>query len=72
MNQGSFFSSAGGGPVSCMVGLAVLQAIEQDNLQANAAEVELLCTLLAAAAATYNTMEGFNYCDYLFKGWGIS
>ena len=37
--QGSFFSSAGGGPVSCEVGLAVLKAIEADQLQRNAAQV---------------------------------
>ena len=37
--DGSFFSSAGGGPVSCAVGLAVLETIEQESLQENAKEV---------------------------------
>lgn len=34
--DGSFFSSAGGSPVSCAVGLAVLQEIEEMQLQKNA------------------------------------
>ncbi len=33
--EGSFFSSAGGGPVSCAVGSAVLEAIDKDRLQDN-------------------------------------
>ncbi len=37
--DGSFFSSAGGGPVSCAIGQAVLQTIEQEKLQRNAKEV---------------------------------
>ncbi len=37
--QGSFFSSAGGSPVSCVAGLAVLDAIRDEGLQANAALV---------------------------------
>jgi 4-aminobutyrate aminotransferase-like enzyme len=37
--QGSFFSSAGGSPVSCVVGLTVLDIIEDEGLQANAREV---------------------------------
>ena len=37
--DGSFFSSAGGGPVSCAVGLAVLLAVEEAGLQHNALEV---------------------------------
>jgi 4-aminobutyrate aminotransferase-like enzyme len=34
--QGYFFSSAGGSPVSCVVGLTVLDAIESEGLQENA------------------------------------
>lgn len=37
--QGYFFSSPGGSPVSCVVGTAVLDAIERDGLQRNALEV---------------------------------
>lgn len=36
---GYFFSSAGGSPVSCMIGLTVLDVIERDGLQQNAMEV---------------------------------
>ena len=34
-----FFSSFGGNPVSCEIGLAVLEVIEEENLQQNALEV---------------------------------
>jgi 4-aminobutyrate aminotransferase-like enzyme len=37
--QGYFFSSAGGSPVSSVVGLTVLEVIERDGLQHNAAHV---------------------------------
>ena len=37
--QGSFFSSAGGSPVSCVVGLTVLDILRDERLQENAALV---------------------------------
>lgn len=37
--EGNFFSSAGGSPVSCVAGLAVLDVIRDEGLQANAATV---------------------------------
>ncbi|KAI9016123.1 putative aminotransferase protein [Hyaloraphidium curvatum] len=37
--QGNFFSSAGGSPVSCVVGCTVLDAIRDEGLQENAARV---------------------------------
>ena len=37
--QGYFFSSAGGSPVSCVVGLTVLDVLERDGLQNNALSV---------------------------------
>lgn len=37
--QGAFFSSAAGSPVSCRIGLEVLDIIEEEGLQANAAAV---------------------------------
>ncbi|GAB1823867.1 aminotransferase [Herbidospora sp. RD11066] len=36
---GYFFSSAGGGPVSCVTGMTVLDVIQQERLQANALTV---------------------------------
>lgn len=38
-NEGHFFSSAGGSPVSCAAGMAVLDILEQDGLQENARNV---------------------------------
>ncbi len=35
-SQGQFFSSAGGNPLSCRVGIAVLDAMESEGLQENA------------------------------------
>lgn len=37
--EGNFFSSAGGSPVSCVAGLAVLDVIAEEQLQENAATV---------------------------------
>jgi 4-aminobutyrate aminotransferase-like enzyme/Ser/Thr protein kinase RdoA (MazF antagonist) len=37
--EGSFFSSTGGNPVSCRVGLAVLDVLETEGLQENARDV---------------------------------
>ena len=37
--EGNFFSSSGGSPVSCVAGLAVLDAIHDEHLQANALAV---------------------------------
>jgi 4-aminobutyrate aminotransferase-like enzyme len=49
--RAAFFSSTGGGPVSCEVGLAVLDAIADEGLQDNAARVgdELKRSLTALA-----------------------
>ena len=37
--EGSFFSSVGGSPVACAAGLAVLETIDREELQANARDV---------------------------------
>jgi 4-aminobutyrate aminotransferase-like enzyme len=37
--QGRYFNTFGGNPVSCAAGLAVLDVLEQQNLQQNALEV---------------------------------
>lgn len=38
-NEGMFFSSAGGSPLSCAVGLAVLDAMDEDKILENVTEV---------------------------------
>jgi 4-aminobutyrate aminotransferase-like enzyme/Ser/Thr protein kinase RdoA (MazF antagonist) len=38
-SSGTFFSSAGGSPVSCAVGMAVIDVLFRDELQANAAYI---------------------------------
>jgi len=37
--DGTFFSSVGGSPVACAAGLAVLETIDREGLQANARDV---------------------------------
>ncbi len=51
--EGSFFSSVGGSPVGCAAGLAVLETIDREGLQANARMVgdHLRAGLLDVAAA---------------------
>jgi len=52
--EGSFFSSAGGSPVSCVVGSTVLRVLEEDGLQDNARVVgALLADGLRALATRY-------------------
>jgi 4-aminobutyrate aminotransferase-like enzyme len=50
--EGSFFSSVGGSPVACAAGLAVLETIDREGLQANARDVGAYLRegLLAVAA----------------------
>jgi len=42
IDQSGFFSTTGGNPVACKVGLAVLDVLEQEGLQANARRVGAL------------------------------
>ncbi len=52
--EGSFFSSAGGSPVSCVVGSTVLKVLEDDALQENASVVgAALADGLRALASRY-------------------
>lgn len=52
--EGSFFSSAGGSPVSCVVGSTVLRVLDEDGLQENARVVgALLADGLRALAERY-------------------
>lgn len=52
--QGYFFSSAGGSPVSCVVGLTVLDILERERLQQNALEIgDHLIARIRALAGRY-------------------
>ncbi|WP_062203236.1 aminotransferase [Demequina salsinemoris] len=55
--EGSFFSSAGGSPVSCVVGTTVLDVLEADGLQENARVVGgLLADGLRSLAGAHPTL----------------
>ncbi|WP_143338319.1 aminotransferase [Demequina sp. NBRC 110054] len=55
--EGSFFSSAGGSPVSCVVGTTVLDVLEADGLQENARVVGgLLADGLRSLASAHPTL----------------
>lgn len=67
--SGSFFSSAGGGPVSCAIGWAVLDTVISENLQANAAEVgAYLNTQLKALAVKHSHIVGCIHGHGLYQG----
>ena len=67
--DGSFFSSAGGGPVSCAIGLAVLAAIESERLQENALIVgEYLNVRLKELAAKRPHLVGCIHGHGLYQG----
>ncbi len=63
--EGSFFSSAGGSPVSCVVGMTVLDVIRDEGLQTNAARVgDHLGTRLRELADRYpivGTVHGMGF-----------
>ncbi len=67
-SQGSFFSSVGGSPVSCAVGLAVLDAIEAEGLQANAAAVGAHLTERLRALTAEHPMVGTVHGHGLYQG----
>ena len=68
-SDGSFFSSAGGGPVSCAVGLSVLQAIEDERLQQNAYTVgKYLREKLLALAEKHKHIVGCIHGHGLYMG----
>ena len=67
--SGSFFSSAGGGPVSCAIGSAVLDAVIEEKLQENAHTVGgYLNTRLKALAKTHNHIIGCIHGHGLYQG----
>ena len=65
---GSFFSSAGGSTVSCRAGLAVLDALEADDLQANAARVGDHLAAGVAALAERHALIGAMHGMGLYAG----
>lgn len=59
--QAAFFSSPGGGPVSCRVGLAVLRVIQRERLRENAATVgAALKQQLTALGEEHELIAGVN------------
>jgi 4-aminobutyrate aminotransferase-like enzyme/Ser/Thr protein kinase RdoA (MazF antagonist) len=66
--QGSFFSSVGGSPVSCAVGLAVLDTVESEGLQANAARVGAYLSERLAAVESQHPLVGTLHGHGLYQG----
>jgi 4-aminobutyrate aminotransferase-like enzyme len=62
-----YFNTFGGNPVSCAAGLAVLDVIEQEDLQRNALETGLYLNGLLAELATRHEAIGDIRGDGLFK-----
>ena len=67
-SQGSFFSSVGGSPVSSAVGVAVLDAIRDEDLQANAARVGAHLTARLASLAEKHPIVGCVHGRGLYQG----
>ena len=67
-SQGSFFSSVGGSPVSSAVGIAVLDAIRDEDLQGNAARVGAYLSERLAALAEKHPMIGCVHGHGLYQG----
>jgi 4-aminobutyrate aminotransferase-like enzyme len=65
---GSFFSSAGGSTVSCRAGLAVLDALRDEGLQANAAAVGDHLAGRVAALAERHPLIGAMHGQGLYAG----
>lgn len=67
--QGSFFSSAGGGPVSCAIGRAVLRTVQEEALQAHSADVgAILATGLRALQRKHPHIIGYIHGYGLYQG----
>jgi 4-aminobutyrate aminotransferase-like enzyme/Ser/Thr protein kinase RdoA (MazF antagonist) len=67
-NQGYFFSSAGGSPVSSVVGLTVLDVIEREGLQHNAFEVGEHLRARLTELATRHPLIGAVHGSGLYMG----
>jgi 4-aminobutyrate aminotransferase-like enzyme len=66
--QGYFFSSAGGSPVSSVVGLTVLQLLESEGLQQNALEIGDHLKARINALATKHPLIGTVHGSGLYMG----
>jgi len=66
--RAAFFSSTGGGPVSCEVGLAVLDAIADEGLQDNAARVGVALKRSLIALAGEHELIGTVHGRGLYQG----
>lgn len=67
--DGSFFSSAGGCPVSCVVGSAVIDTVLGEGLQENARRVgSYLRDKLLALAAKHPSVIGYIHGHGLYQG----
>ncbi len=66
--RAAFFSSTGGGPVSCEVGLAVLDVIAEEGLQDNAADVGAALTESLTALAGEHELIGTVHGRGLYRG----
>ena len=67
-SQGSFFSSVGGSPVSSAVGVAVLDALRDEDLQGNAARVGAHLSTRLAALAEKHPLIGYVHGRGLYQG----
>jgi 4-aminobutyrate aminotransferase-like enzyme/Ser/Thr protein kinase RdoA (MazF antagonist) len=67
-SEGSFFSSVGGSPVSSAVGIAVLDAIRDEDLQGNAARVGAYLSERLAALAAKHRLIGCVHGHGLYQG----
>jgi 4-aminobutyrate aminotransferase-like enzyme len=67
-SQGSFFSSVGGSPVSSAVGIAVLDALRDENLQGNAAKVGAHLSTRLAELAERHPLVGHVHGHGLYQG----
>lgn len=66
---GSFFSSAGGGPLSCTIGKTVLQTVLEENLPKNASEIgSYLSNSLHELSVAYPNHVGCVHGHGLYQG----
>ena len=67
-SQGSFFSSVGGSPVSSAIGIAVLDALRDEDLQGNAARVGAHLSTRLAELAEKHPIVGYVHGRGLYQG----